>query len=329
MTEGSAGPDPVDVVARAWLTKMRGEDAAAVRDEFEEWLAASAAHRAAYARIERMMAASAVLKTSARHGTAHAPRRQRKARRWLPLGAVATAAALLILAIGVGGASLPGVIPNTGPTAQATERLVTMRGEIRRFQLADGLSVTLDTDSQAEFDRPDNGSRLRLLKGRARVSRAETGGILRVEAGKAAFEIEDADLDISVNSAGSTIAAVRRGSVRGGTRGAGPSTRFADGRQIAVGPDGQMRSSAPSRDTIPSDWPSGWAEYRSIRLDRLVTEANRYAGTPIMLDDPSLGSIELSGRFHVSETDAFIRRTAELLDLSVEKNSAAIHLSRR
>lgn len=329
MTKGSAGRDPVDVVAQAWLTKMRGEEAAAVREEFEEWLEASPDHRRAYERIERLMAGSAVLKTSARHGTARGDERQRETRRWLPLGAAAAAAALLILAIGVGGAPVPGITPVGSPAARATERLVTARGEIRTFPLADGSSVTLDTDSRAEFIDADRRPVLRLMKGRARVSRASEGGALLVEAGKAVFRVKDAEFDISIDAADSTLAAVRRGSVSFGPAAASTTTPLVTGRRFAFGPDGRMLANAQPPEMTTSDWPSGWAEHRSIQLDKLLTEANRYAETPIMLDDRSLASVELSGRFHVGDTEAFVRRIAEMLDLSVERSSAAIQLRRR
>ncbi|MBK6413883.1 DUF4880 domain-containing protein [Sphingopyxis sp.] len=43
----------VGEIARAWLVKMRGDDARSLRAEFEAWLAAAPAHRAAYDRIAR------------------------------------------------------------------------------------------------------------------------------------------------------------------------------------------------------------------------------------------------------------------------------------
>src|SRR3546814_11822621 len=44
---------PVDTVAHAWLVKMRGANPEAHRGEFDAWLSASPAHKAAYERITR------------------------------------------------------------------------------------------------------------------------------------------------------------------------------------------------------------------------------------------------------------------------------------
>src|SRR3546814_3746385 len=71
---------PYTTLYRYWLIKMRGEDAGALRGEFEAWLLASADHGEAYRRAERRMAAMAVLKTSQRLGTSHAEARRGRVR---------------------------------------------------------------------------------------------------------------------------------------------------------------------------------------------------------------------------------------------------------
>ena len=93
MTNTSGGDYPLDEVAQAWLIKMRGEDAGALRGEFEAWLLASADHAEAYRRAERRMSALTILKASERHGTSHAEERRGRLRGWLPWGAAATAIA--------------------------------------------------------------------------------------------------------------------------------------------------------------------------------------------------------------------------------------------
>ena len=66
MTRTGGGDHPVDKVAQAWLIKMRGEDAGALRGEFEAWLLASADHGEAYVRAERRMTALAGTASTAR-----------------------------------------------------------------------------------------------------------------------------------------------------------------------------------------------------------------------------------------------------------------------
>lgn len=328
MTRTGGGDYPVDEVARAWLIKMRGEDAGSLRGEFEAWLLVSADHAEAYRRAERRMSALAVLKTSQRHGTSHADARRGRVRGWLPWGAAATALALLIVAIGAGGASLPGQ-PGSGSVARAAEPLVTQRGEIRTFRLADGSSATLDTDSRLDVALANGARSVRLVKGRVRLAVARQDVPLHIEAGQGRARANDAEIDLSIDEAGTVTAALRRGraELRMGAK-AEPATMLSRGETLSYQGDG-IRLAIAGEAQIPESWPDGWAEYRSIRLDRLVAEANRYAVLPIIIDDPATAALEVSGRFHISQTERFAGRIASLFGLSVVPEADALHLRRR
>ncbi|WP_257545450.1 FecR domain-containing protein [Sphingopyxis sp. DBS4] len=329
MTKTSGGDYPVDEVAQAWLIKMRGEDAGALRGEFEAWLLESADHGEAYRRAERRMAALAVLKTSQRHGTSHVEARRGRVRGWLPWGAAATAIALLIVAIGAGGASLPGQ-PGSGSIARAAEPLITQRGEIRSFRLADGSSATLDTDSRLDVVFGDGDRSVRLIKGRVRLSIARQDIPLRIDAGRGTTIANNAEIDLSLDEAGTVSTVLRHGeaALRTDAR-VGPATALSQGKTRTYRRDGKLQLEVARASGIPASWPEGWAEYRSIRLDQLVAEANRYAVIPIVIDDTASAALEVSGRFRLSETDAFAERIASLFGLSVERSANAIRLRRR
>jgi len=329
MTNAGDGDYPLDEIARAWLIKMRGEDVASLRGEFDAWLKESADHREAYRRAEQRMAALAILKTSERHGTAHAEMRRGRIRKWLPWGAAATTLALLIVAIGAGGASLPGQRGGAS-TAFAAEPLETQRGEIRTFRLADGSSATLDTDSRLDVAIGTNARSVRLIKGRVRLSVARQKAPLRIGAGSGAATANDAEIDLSLDEAGTVTASLRRGAAEVRTdAAAGQVTPLREGTILAYRSDGSLAPQAAPVQALPASWPDGWAEYRSIRLDRLVAEANRYAAVPIVIDDGTVAAREVSGRFHISKPGPFAERVATLFDLRVERRADAIHLSRR
>lgn len=329
MTKTSDGDYPVDEVAQAWLIKMRGDDAGGLRGEFDAWLLASADHAEAYRRAERRMSALTILKTSKRHGTSHAEERRGRVRGWLPWGAAATAIALLILAFGAGGASLPGQ-PGSASIAYAAEPLVTRRGEIRTFRLADGSSATLDTDSRLDVAFEEGARSVRLMKGRVRLSVAKQAVPLHIAAGQGATTANDAEVDLSVDEAGTVTAALRRGEAElRPDADSARATAITLGQTLTYRRDGALQlAGAPAAD-IPATWPEGWAEYRSIRLDQLVAEANRYAVRPIIIDHSSIAALNVSGRFHISQTDQFADRVASLFGLSVNRKPDAIHLRRR
>lgn len=123
----------------------------------------------------------------------------------------------------------------------------------------------------------------------------------------------------------------------------GASIEVADGHrgprqplQLVAGKPLGYRADAPvlSLEARPeaqgmSDWPSGWAEYRVIRLDQLVAQANRYAAVPIIIKDPAIARLEASGRFRISQTDSFIERLSGLFDLVAERRADGIYLRSR
>src|SRR3546814_20705518 len=102
--------------------------------------------------------------------------------------------AVHIVAIGAGGASLPGQ-PVSAATARAAEPLITQRGEIRTFRLADGSRATLDTDSRLDVAFGDGDRSVRLVKGRVRLSIAKPAIPLHINAGRGAAIANDAETE--------------------------------------------------------------------------------------------------------------------------------------
>lgn len=330
MTSDVDSEYPVDEVARAWLTKMRGADADALRPEFEAWRAAAPENREAFARISRRMAASAILKTSARHGAARPRAREWSVSKgWVPWGAFVAAATLIFVAWGAGGVPLPGFGSSGAPSALAAERFATKRGEIRTFALPGGSAATLDTESLIEVSAAAGVRSVRLERGRARLSLTGQRSRLRIIVGDGVIVARDADLDLSLDPDGNIRVALLRGAAAFVVT--GPGNHGAEnlplGKTIAYRDRGTAVSAAQLAEAIPRDWPSGWAEYRTVRLDRLVAEANRYSSRPIILDDSSVARLEMSGRFKISETDRFAANIADLFDLDVVRTGDAIRLS--
>ena len=75
-----------------------------------------------------------------------------------------------------------------------------------------------------------------------------------------------------------------------------------------------------------AEWPSGWAEHRSIPLDQLISEANEYASLPIVVEDPKIAKRDVSGRFKISDTEIFLQRIADLFDLTIHRRPDGIYL---
>lgn len=323
---------PLDEVARAWLVKMRGEDAPHLRSEFEAWLAAAPEHRRSYHRIAHAMEQAAILKSSPRYGLARgraaspSPRR-----RWLPIG-LATAATMVLAAVGTN------LLLPTGPkgsliAARAAEPLVTRRGEIRTFHLPGGGTATLDTDSRLEFVKAGDARHLRLTRGLARLDFSDGTAAFQIEAGGSVLSGNKAELDIGIVDGSAIVIRVLRGSAQMASRSV---TGAADTILPRRGPlryrptgGGPERAQIRARELPSADWPTGWSEHRSIPLAALAREANRYTAQPIIIDDPATGRIEVSGRFQISRPETVANRLGQLFDLAVERRNDAIHLRKR
>lgn len=325
------GDYTVDEIARAWLVKMRSEDAPRLRGDFETWLAASPEHRASYDRIADAMKGAAILKSSSRYGMGRTDARSPSRRRWLPVGA-SIAAVMLLVAIGTN-IGLPAGSKNSLIAARAAEPLVTRRGEIRTFRLPGGGTATLDTDSRLEFVKAGDARHLRLTRGLARLDFSDGAAAFRIEAAGSVVSGNKAELDIGIADGGAIVIRVLRGSAQMASRSGARATDIIapQAQPLPYRPTGDApeRDQMRARELPSADWPTGWSEHRSIPLAALAREANRYAARPIVIDDSATGRLEVSGRFQISRPETLADRLGQLFDLSVEKRGDAIHLSPR
>ena len=323
--------------AEAWLVRLRRDDVAkdsSLNIEFKAWLAASPEHSEAYEKVSKRFLTYDKMKGSTKHGAAGRAERLRTDRNyWLPLGAAAAAIAAIIFFVS-GGSSLPF---ENDARSQATlvqfEPLETARGEIRSFKLEDGSVATLDTDSRIEVSMSKDSRRLRLAQGKARLDIVDDSRPFTVEVGSGEILTNLAVLDIGYQ--GSQTATVQLIAGDAQLRPAAefaslkPSSRpLAVGGLLTVGME-QFRVSEVTSPANRKNWPSGWVEYKSIRLDALVSQVNEYAVNPVQIDDASIAALRVSGRFKIDDAEGFVARICELFELSSRSDSGTIYLRKR
>lgn len=336
MTDGQGGDQDeahtIEDEAIAWLVRMRGPDAASLEGPFEQWLAASPEHRRAHEWALRHFEGAALLKQSDRHGVS--ARRSRPVARWLIAGALTAAAASLLLVV-VGNPLELDDSRRPVAASAVTSPLVTARGEIRTFRLIDGTAVTLDTDSKLAFTIDASTRQLDLERGKARIAVAKDPRPFTVSAGAGAVTAKAATFDLSYDDRQVLVRLISGyAEVRPVARNA---VYIVPARQVFAGQSLSYRASRFSYLPVPpsvfsvndAQWPSGWVEYRAVPLSVLVDQANRYATQPIIVDGSGVGSLQASGRFRLTDTDAFARRIAEVFDLDVSHRPDGIHLSEK
>jgi len=317
--------DSIEEQAIAWFVRLRGEDAASLQADFDAWIAAAPAHADAYRRVEQDFGGSGTVRNS------------RHMRRWQGGGsnkwAFALAAAAAATVVGFG---LRSELTGLAPPAQlkmAGTAFSTSHGEIHTYRLMDGSDVTLDSDSRVEVAMSKVERRVKLRKGNARFAVVTDPRPFVVEAGAGGIRTNQAVFDVSATPQRFIQVRLLSGAADIQSNLA-PAIYTVTPKPLLAGEPLQYSASdfapqAASDSADRKDWPKGWVEYRSIVLGDLVAEANRYARRPIIIDGDTVGTLTVSGRFKLTDTDTFVARIAELFHLKVMRRPDGIHITQK
>lgn len=316
--------------AGIWFARMRGEDHADWREPFEQWLDADPAHREAYARAGEQWQEMGGLA-----GT-EMGRNRRLPEPALPIWqmpaarpAFAVLALLLFVLAGFWFLRTPDSA-SPGTLVAAADPQVTRVGEIRTMKLADGTTVTLDTDSAIEVRLSDDLRQVRLVRGRARFDVAhDAARPFQVEAGGRTVTALGTLFDVGIEPEGVRVSLLR-GSVD--VRGLAPAgsvaavTRLAPGEcftDVARRP--QVVKAAPGL----QQWVSGMLDFDGVPLADVLEQTNRYSLRKIRLGDPSLGAQRVTGGFRPLPVDDLAASLAAAFSLRVERSPQGDLILRR
>ncbi|WP_083942745.1 FecR family protein [Sphingomonas soli] len=314
-------PEPMDeeslrAAAAEWYARMRGPDAERHRAAFETWLAEHPAHRQAYVRMAlRWDQAGLVGHTpsgQARQGLPASP-----VRRAMPMRYAALAASLIaVIAL----SALFWLSPSGTPTVPqvAAREFVSPVGEIRRVTLEDGSVVTLDTGTRLEVAFTSAERRLRLLAGRARFEVAhDSARAFVVMAGEGEVVATGTVFDVSLVGPRPRVRLIE-GSVEVRSRAANaspkPVARLVPGQAITLGTPQVTPSPAPPAE---ERWVSGMLSFDGTPLADAIAEANRYSERRILLGDPALGTLRVTGAFKAGDQVAIAGALAASFGLRV------------
>ena len=316
-----AALSPADAAA-LWLVQ-RDQGLPAEAGLFEEWLEQSDAHLDAWQAVERAWnifdetdladdPELAALRSSALADRA-APRWYDVREHWRP-----AAAAAVLLAVVAGGvelardpatradqiASSNGAIPEQVFAASA--------GESRDVVLADGTMMVLAPDTQA---------RVLLTAGKRKVT-LDRGGVTLAVKHDASRPFEVAALDRTIFDTGTRFeVALERGGMRvalfeGGVRVEGGTT------VTVLSPGEQLVARGGERDVVTRIAPTSAQQPDLLQFDNvtLATAADRVnqgSAVKLVIPDPRVGKLRVSGRFQAGEPERFARTVSELLSLRI------------
>jgi transmembrane sensor len=306
-----------------------------IRDDerlLEEWLAQGAAHAAefnAHAAIFNGIAslanndeARAILM-----GSRLRPAPSRRLSRRQMLGGGLTLAAAVVTAVVVGTQIFSG-----------SKTFTTRPGEQRRYPLADGSTVMLNTDSllRVQFDKAER--RLFLERGQVwfEVARARDRPF-RVFVGE--NEIRALGTAFDVRRDGETVKV---------TLEQGKVAIFVEGAHAAARSENLAANIAPALILQPGQevkltptklpqvvgvnlaraqaWRSGRLVLDSTPLGEAMEDFNRYGGAQLVLTDPSLARLPISGVFDSRRPEAFAESVAAAFSIraTIENNGTIV-----
>ena len=333
-----ATPAALDERAARWSERLRAPDAdAGTRAAFEAWLAGSPARSRAFARAQAAHVLAGALagapRLQALRDETRARVQRHRRRRW----AVALAASVL-LAVGAGWLGSRQMVPD-GSIAMPTllaggERYRTGVGQRTVVRLDDGSVITLNTDSRV---------RVRYSQGRREVA---------LERGQAMFQVaKDRSRPFVVSAGDRWVTALgTRFDVLLSPRAL--EVTLLEGRVVVTGrprapADGAQRTElAPGQQFVESakappqvrradlgrvaSWVDGQLVFRDERLAAAVEQMNRYSRRKIVLDDPRLDALRLSGAFNSGDVDAFVSALTDYFPIErVRRDDDAVVLRMR
>lgn len=279
----SPEPSPEDRLhreARDWLVLLTsGQATAADARALRQWCAQSAEHAQAFER-------SKVLWHALKPATEALQAPRHLGRRAFLGGAVAASAALFLVRY-----TVPGGFSGIGAD------YITEVGEQRRFDLGDGVSLELNTQTRiSRRELAGGGQGIELLSGEVEVLARQTTP-LKVQAGagwlsasQARFNLRNTDQSVCVTCLDGALQVDVQGQ----------RIRLETGQQLTYS---AQHVSAPQ--TVDTSTVIAWRQqvlvFNDATLSQVIDEINRYRPGMLLLLNPELGKRKVQARFSLDQ----------------------------
>jgi transmembrane sensor len=232
-----------------------------------------------------------------------------------------------------------------------TDAVTTGIGELRVITLDDGTRVHLNTATQARIRYDKQFRRVSLERGEALFEVARrTGWPFIVTAGERQITALGTEFVVRRNDHGIEVTLVEGkvtvspDAASGAEQGAGPAAQQAGGQaQAAQSPQTQVFTLVPGErltfagtNTAKIDrpalervtaWERGEVALDNTLLGEAVTEMNRYSRQKIVIEDPALAAIRVSGIFQAGDSANFAQAVARTYHMRVLHQPDAILLA--
>ncbi|MGX2041730.1 FecR family protein [Methylocaldum sp. MU1018] len=307
MADPISPSDGIRERALYWLTRIQsGEANAADRAALERWLAASPAHRQAYAALRAAWSELPLPAAELAAARRYVHRRSSPWRAWS-----AAVAALLVMAVGL--AAFEGwPLADTGVYR-------TAKGERRTAILPDGSQVELNSDTVLAVRYGWSSRSVELARGEALFSIA-AGKLRPFEVKAAGGLIRDIGTRFDVDlRPGSVRVAVLEGAVRIRLSGTGKERQVNEGQTAGYSAAGVLTEAAPADLSAATAWREGKLVFRAAPLSAVFAELGRYHAATFRIADPGLERLSLSGVFHNDDLPLFLATLEAVLPVKTRQ----------
>ncbi len=304
--------------ANRWFFRLQAEDVSeAEKQQFSQWLNADPAHAEAWNNVQALMRslhAPARASYDARRPERRSPfhkRRsvaaQRQPRRSRTFPAIAASCLLLI----VGTAAYV-----RGPVLydRWIADYATIAGQRETITLSDGTRVDLDTDTALKVNVTSGARRVTVLRGEAFFEIAKDPRPFVVATGDGESRDIGTGFSVEKGEASSTVT-VQTGIVDVNAKtDPGGTVRLTAGESVDYGASGL----SPLRKVDLEQqlaWRRGQLIFRQERLSDVVAKLNRYRSGRIVIVNPWIGNMLVSGTFNIDSPEAPIDALEAVLDV--------------
>jgi transmembrane sensor len=345
---GLEGLSPGEAAAHWRIRHDAGDMSAEELQQFDSWLADSPASAAAWARAEMAWALFDSARSDAhldamRASALAAPPAWRVLRMAVAAGLalVATLAAVLL----VGRVETPGpASPKIDIAARATAPRVdrsperpalsfeTAVGQRIRRRLADGTIVTLNTNSALEIAYRPERRTVRLLRGQALFEVAkDRHRPFVVEAAGREITALGTVFEVRLDPGGMHVllAEGRVSIVRARLPGLAPAHASA----VVLSPGhsffarlGELDRVAPVNVESALLWRNGLLDFDDVTLAEASAELNRYSNRRLVVRDPAIAALRISGVFRSAAPERFANAVSEVLPVATRQGPNEIEI---
>jgi transmembrane sensor len=296
------------------------------RSEFERWRSASPTHARAYDDVNAIWQLSGETSEmppilALRHETAT---RMAATTRTL-VRQLAVAAAMLIATLsGAGLAWYMNVRSNQGTFAAQLpgEVYQTRVGERMTLTLMDGSTATLNTASRLRVDYNESERHLTLESGQALfdVAKGQPHPFV-VSAGSHTITAHGTEFDVRLEPEKVKVALIEGiVSVRNEKAPSAQEVRLKPNELLSAGVYSYSVQTVRDVKSLVS-WRDGMLIFEDDSLATAVAEMNRYVERPVVLADPKLAKLRISGAFHAGGTGAFVDAVTRLFPFAIVRQS--------